>query len=621
MATSPSSATAGSSAPVLEFSCLFTHDLKRKQKRWQDGRLKYHTFNKRVMVYDERGNFVGDMHWRRDWEFDEGEEVELERGGVITQVGECVGRQNQDLSELLDKRAKEKEERQAKAASRPARPPVPMHTPLSIPRPQAPQELPQSRHRHLNQLLGTPTGHHGRALVPRESPFEQRHPANETPNGHLDPRAAKRRRYDDTPPSKMGYAQSLFGASLTLSGAPVSSAPARRQPAPRPQESFETSSPPVKETRHPDNDALAKHTDDMGIRITSENGVTRTSNAPRPQSSRPQRPSHDFSVASRTLGPNSRYLSNVSRQENASEGKQNSYTRKGMGSDPLVDNDLANTPMNTNYPSAFGAISSSIVPSPSINTGTAASPPKHVNSASFATSKTAPTKSKSKPIIVLDDTEEESDLRDNVSTTHGLNKRAGGSRPVASDMQKSGNTKKKTLPSPLILSRSLAPGLERVSSHETDPRAENEAPEEEPRTRLRLKSRPKRGLLVAAEIASKPHRSRQNRFHTGDDAEKRHEKRVGQPTLSFNAQPVVELRDLVEKSLPTLDDADPFASSPPGQGGITTRRSPSPPLRRQQRDIGFAEANVGNAIDLDTLDGNQQKHATSRPKPTKRTHE
>ncbi len=59
-AQSPPSTTAA----VVEYLCLFTHDLKRKQKRWQDGRLKYHTFNKRVMVYDERGNNVGDAHWR-----------------------------------------------------------------------------------------------------------------------------------------------------------------------------------------------------------------------------------------------------------------------------------------------------------------------------------------------------------------------------------------------------------------------------------------------------------------------------------------------------------------------------------------------------------------------------
>ncbi|KAJ0296132.1 hypothetical protein COL516b_011884 [Colletotrichum fioriniae] len=94
-------------APVLEHLCLFTHDLKRKQKRWQDGRLKFHTFNKRIMVYDERGNFIGDMHWREDFDFGEGEEFNLERGAVIVQVAECIGSKDQDLTELLDKRAKE----------------------------------------------------------------------------------------------------------------------------------------------------------------------------------------------------------------------------------------------------------------------------------------------------------------------------------------------------------------------------------------------------------------------------------------------------------------------------------------------------------------------------------
>ncbi|KAK4222561.1 hypothetical protein QBC38DRAFT_539516 [Podospora fimiseda] len=206
-------ATGGSSAPVLEFLCLFTHDLRRKQKRWQDGRLKFHTFNKRVMVYDDRGNFVGDMHWTRDYDFDEGEEVQVERGGVIVQVSECVGRQNQDLSELLDKRAREKEQRQSRTVARPIAPAA---------QPQVRFEHadhPQPLHRPLHQFIGTPTGHHGRALVPTESPFERRQQqqADETPENKNDSRAAKRRKYDETPPRKMGYAQALFGAQLSLS--------------------------------------------------------------------------------------------------------------------------------------------------------------------------------------------------------------------------------------------------------------------------------------------------------------------------------------------------------------------------------------------------------------------
>lgn len=219
----------GHSAPVLEFLCLFTHDLRRKQKRWQDGRLKYHTFNKRVMVYDDRGNFIGDMHWRREWELDDGEEIELERGGVIVQVSECVGRQNQDLSELLDKRVKEKELRQARVALR---------SPISVASarsPLPPQDHFQTRHRPLHQVLGTPAGRPGRAAVPTESPYELRQKASDASDNQAGTRSSKRRKYDNTPPSKMGYAQSLFGATLTLSAVPMSSAPRRLAvPASRP---------------------------------------------------------------------------------------------------------------------------------------------------------------------------------------------------------------------------------------------------------------------------------------------------------------------------------------------------------------------------------------------------
>ncbi|KAK4649678.1 uncharacterized protein QC761_121140 [Podospora bellae-mahoneyi] len=227
----PELAGGGSSAPVLEFLCLFTHDLQRKQKRWQDGRLKYHTFNKRVMVYDDRGNSVGDMHWQRDWDFDEGEEIKLDRGGVIVQVQECVGRQNQDLTDLLDKRAKEKEERQSRTAARMAPAAFGLRTP-AIPSRVYPAQIagPRSHHRRLDQAL-TPTGHHGRALVPTESPFEQRQRDRETPDANKETSLAKRRKHDDAPPSKLGYAQSLFGAPLTLSAVPMSSAPVRRPAA------------------------------------------------------------------------------------------------------------------------------------------------------------------------------------------------------------------------------------------------------------------------------------------------------------------------------------------------------------------------------------------------------
>lgn len=238
---SPAASHAGdgppSTAHVLDFVCLFTHDLRRKQKRWQDGRLKFHDFNKRIMVYDERGNFIGDTHWREDYEFGPDEEVTLERGGVIVQVQECVGSRDQDLSELIDKRVQEKAQRQSAAVARHAR-----STPAA-PSPGTTQPATphcQVRQTPLLNILGPPTGHHGRALIPTGSPFEQRQKQNAHQSAHQDesPHPAKRRRREPSPSSKSGYAQSLFGATLTLSGRPMSSAPMRRLPssvrAPRP---------------------------------------------------------------------------------------------------------------------------------------------------------------------------------------------------------------------------------------------------------------------------------------------------------------------------------------------------------------------------------------------------
>ncbi|KAI7785749.1 hypothetical protein LA080_006315 [Diaporthe eres] len=222
------SGSAPSTATVLEFRCLFTHDLRRKQKRWQDGRLKYHSFNARVMVYDERGNSVGDMHWHGEYDFGEGEEVQLDRGGVIVQVEELVERRETDLTELVDKRLQEKQQRQIQQLARSAAPSAVL--PRSLPRPPAiaSGRVQPQRHRPLHNVIGTPTGHHGKALVPKESPYEQRQEAAESP----DDRAAKRRRHDDPPPSKSGYASALFGQTLTLSAMPSSSVPAIGRPRP-----------------------------------------------------------------------------------------------------------------------------------------------------------------------------------------------------------------------------------------------------------------------------------------------------------------------------------------------------------------------------------------------------
>ncbi|ETS84792.1 hypothetical protein PFICI_02817 [Pestalotiopsis fici W106-1] len=226
-AASPS-AQEPSSSVVFEHVCLFTRDIKRKQKRWQDGRLKFHAFNKRIMVYDDRGNFLGDSHWREDYEFGDGEEFQLERGAVLVQTAECVSSHRQDLSELIDKRVQEKIQRQSAAAARSPRPGTAQVSP------QTGKDHFQLRHTPLLSVLGTPSGHHGRALVPSDSPYEQKQKSkslqllqqgqNETPE------PARLRRREASPTRKSGYATSLFGATLTLSGRPMSSAPSRNRP-------------------------------------------------------------------------------------------------------------------------------------------------------------------------------------------------------------------------------------------------------------------------------------------------------------------------------------------------------------------------------------------------------
>ncbi|GAB7348736.1 hypothetical protein MBLNU459_g7471t1 [Dothideomycetes sp. NU459] len=158
-------------APVLEFNCLYTHDVRRKQKRWQDGFLRFHTFNKRVMVYDVPRNFLGDMHWMEGVQLQEGDEITLEKGGVMVQVAEQVGRTETDLSEL---RAP-KRDRPSPAKVLSSSPTV-AYPPGDFVRGQVQENTTpsQMKHRSLNSLLGSTRGRIGKAELPTRSPFESR---------------------------------------------------------------------------------------------------------------------------------------------------------------------------------------------------------------------------------------------------------------------------------------------------------------------------------------------------------------------------------------------------------------------------------------------------------------
>ncbi|KAH7061048.1 hypothetical protein B0J12DRAFT_565085, partial [Macrophomina phaseolina] len=188
--TTAQPSTAANTAPVHEFRCLYTHDLRRKQKRWQDGFLKFHTFNRRVMVYDQPRNYIGDTHWKDGDNLHDGDDLTLENG-VIVQVAEPVATTQTDLTPLFEKKPKDTPER-------------PGHEKVRLPQSRLPTPGVRStglaatvapRHKPLSQLLGTPKGPHGRALLPTRSPFEERQASLQGGDEWAaSERAAKRRR-------------------------------------------------------------------------------------------------------------------------------------------------------------------------------------------------------------------------------------------------------------------------------------------------------------------------------------------------------------------------------------------------------------------------------------------
>ncbi|RHZ46250.1 uncharacterized protein CDV56_104650 [Aspergillus thermomutatus] len=168
-------------APVIKFRCLFTHDVRRKAKRWHDGFLRYHTFNKRVMVYDTTGYFIGDLHWRQDDGIQDGDELELDKG-VLIQVCEPVEQTETDLSTLYSNKKKTQESpTQAVEPSTPSfRASAPLRSSMSSQQP-----------RSLNDVLGirkTPVGL-------SVSPYEERQQQKQKEDNRLaSERAAKRQK-------------------------------------------------------------------------------------------------------------------------------------------------------------------------------------------------------------------------------------------------------------------------------------------------------------------------------------------------------------------------------------------------------------------------------------------
>jgi len=175
-------------APVHEFRALYTHDLRRKQKRWQDGTLRFHTFNKRIMVYDTARNLIGDTHWKESASLQDGDELELEVG-VLVQVGECTGTQETDLRGLFEKPKKDKrEQEQTERNCNTQNAPMDRNA-ARLPPPALPARPEHLKHKSLNTLLGTPKGVLGKAALPTKSPYEMKNGA-----GGVDERATKRQK-------------------------------------------------------------------------------------------------------------------------------------------------------------------------------------------------------------------------------------------------------------------------------------------------------------------------------------------------------------------------------------------------------------------------------------------
>lgn len=238
--TAPTSSP--NTAPVIKFRCLYTHDLRRKSKRWQDGYLRYHAFNKRIMVYDDLGNYIGDHHWRSGEEVQDGDELELDKGALI-QVCERVGTTQQDLSNLFEKRKSSQGSPQTgDRASQVPRTSTPVRSSAS-----------SQPFRSLNDLLGikkTPIAH----LV---SPYEERNPPPPTNTSHSPDRAPKRQKvaHAERPSNNQKTPAQVVDLTGPQRGPLMTSArnTASTRETPRLQDSRSSPLPPPKEKPRPPN--------------------------------------------------------------------------------------------------------------------------------------------------------------------------------------------------------------------------------------------------------------------------------------------------------------------------------------------------------------------------------
>ncbi|KAF2675122.1 hypothetical protein BT63DRAFT_29080 [Microthyrium microscopicum] len=192
-----------SQAAVLEFSCQFTRQVRQKQKKWADGKLKFHCFNKKIVVRDDNGSILGGCH-RLDG-IVEGDEVSLDNG-LLVEVGVFINATQTNLAPLFDRntqRSQHPAQNQTPRASVIASPLPPTrvgNTNSEFGRPR-PSPATKPKHKSLSALLNS-TGPIGKAR-PQVSPFEERNVTAEEEDFEEDEQRnppVKRRRIE--PPSR-----------------------------------------------------------------------------------------------------------------------------------------------------------------------------------------------------------------------------------------------------------------------------------------------------------------------------------------------------------------------------------------------------------------------------------
>lgn len=111
------------------------------------------------------------------------------------QVGEEIGKTETDLTELRRSSKKAPNEGASSSPVRAAQVP-----PLQLSSRSGAMNAPQSKHRSLHSLLGTPQRSIGKAVLPTRSPFDKRHGNAENHEWEAG-QPPKRRRITDPPPS------------------------------------------------------------------------------------------------------------------------------------------------------------------------------------------------------------------------------------------------------------------------------------------------------------------------------------------------------------------------------------------------------------------------------------